>query len=245
MSDIDQRPDTIVLPQGSTPAEAPLASNASVKNPMIAEINIRVPLNIAIPILALLGIAVCVLLVGLFLLRLPHAYAPAVALALSVNILAAATFAASRKELGARTVAELGVMIVYPVLLAVVLVNLGGFGHIEEASAEGAPAAGAETVAGTGPAAETVSIAAENMQFTTDELVFPADQEVALEFDNPDVAPHNVAIYEDDSLENELFIGDNVEPGGSTVYEVPPLEPGAYFFRCDIHPNMAGRVLVE
>lgn len=245
MSEIDERSQTIVIPDDGQAANAGAPNNVATNNGMIAEVNLRIPLNIAVPALALLGIAVVVGLAALLLLKLPHEYAPAVALALAVNIMAAATFAASRKELGARAVAELGVLVVYPVLLAVVLVNLGGFGHIEEASAETAAPAAAEGPAAAAAEPARASIAAENMQFTSDELVFPAGEEVALAFDNPDVAPHNVAIYEDDSLDQELFIGENIDPGESTTYQVPALEAGAYFFRCDIHPNMFGRVIAE
>lgn len=255
MSQTDQKERTIVLPEASTapvsevttpvaadqgspaPTPAPTPANSG----MIHEINLRIPLNIAIPILALLGIGVVVLLFGLFLLKLPKEHAPAVALAMAVNIMAATTYAASRKNLNGRTIAELSLMVVYPVLLAVVLVNLGGFGEIEEV-AEAAPAAGAEAAA---PAPEAVEIVAENLEFTTDELTFPAGEEVALAFDNPDAAPHNVSIYADDSLDESFFIGDNVDPGASITYEIPALEAGAYYFRCDIHPNMAGRVTVE
>lgn len=207
---------------------------------LVKEVHLRIPLTIAIPAIAIVAVAVVALLFGLFLLNLPHEHAPAVALALSVNILAAATYAASRPKLTGRTIAELAILVVYPVLLAVVLVNLG-VGEPVEAVAEGA--APAAEAAAAGPT--TAEISAENLQFSTDELTFPADEEVILIFDNQDVAPHNVAIYGDDTLKEKFFIGAIIEGGESIDYDVPALAAGPYYFRCDVHPSMDGRLIVE
>jgi plastocyanin len=50
-----------------------------------------------------------------------------------------------------------------------------------------------------------------------------------------------VAIYADDSASDALFVGDLVTNAAIT-HQVPALEPGDYFFRCDIHPEMTGSV---
>lgn len=206
---------------------------------LVKEVTLRVSLPIAVPAIALLAVAVVVFLFGLFLLNLPHEQAPAVSLALSLNILAAATYAASKPKLARRTIAELAILVVYPVLLAVVLVNLG-VGHSEATATEtaaGAPAA-AEEVA-------PVEIGASNLEFSTDELAVPAGEEFVMAFDNSDAAPHNVSIYANDTLDEEFFTGSNVEPGASIEYEIPALETGAYYFQCDLHPTMNGRVIAE
>lgn len=207
---------------------------------LVKEIHLRIPLHIVIPIAALIFVGVVALLFGLFLLKLPKEHAPAVALALAINILAATTFAASRKKLSLATVVELCALVIYPVALAVILVNLGAVEPVSEATEAAAPAA-EEAAAEATP----VTIGAENLEFTEDELTFPADQATTLEFDNPDAAPHNVSIYADDSLDEDFFIGQNVEPGDSTEYEIPALAAGAYYFQCDLHPTMNGRVIVE
>jgi plastocyanin len=56
--------------------------------------------------------------------------------------------------------------------------------------------------------------------------------------------PHNVAIYTDSSKSSKLFAGDLVS-NTDVVYEVPALEPGTYFFDCELHPNMTGEMVAE
>ena len=62
---------------------------------------------------------------------------------------------------------------------------------------------------------------------------------VAFENDD-DAVPHNVAIYADDSAAQSLFVGDLVEGPATVTYDVPALDPGVYYFRCDVHPQMNG-----
>jgi plastocyanin len=217
---------------------SPSPSTQEGRQDLVKEVHLRIPLHIAVPIAALVFVAIAALLFGLFLLKLPKEHAPAVALALGLNILAATTFAASRKKLSFATVVELCALVIYPVALAVILVNLGGFEAAAEPEAAAAAEAGAE-------AAAPIELGAANLEFTETELTFPADEGVTVSFDNGDTAPHNLSIYADDTLDEEFFIGQNVEPGASAEYEVDPLEAGAYYFQCDLHPTMNGRVTVE
>ena len=63
-------------------------------------------------------------------------------------------------------------------------------------------------------------------------------------FDNKDTIPHNVAIYTDSAATDALFTGDP-DAGGTTNYDVKPLDAGTYFFRCDFHPTtMTGTFVV-
>jgi hypothetical protein len=55
---------------------------------------------------------------------------------------------------------------------------------------------------------------------------------------------HNLSIYTDPSLTDQLFYGDLVYPGDSTTYDVSALAAGLYVFRCDIHPERMTGVLV-
>ncbi len=66
-----------------------------------------------------------------------------------------------------------------------------------------------------------------------------------LAFDNRDGGvQHNVAIYRDESAEESLFVGDLIAGADTVTYDVPALDPGAYYFRCDVHPQMDGSVEV-
>ena len=40
-----------------------------------------------------------------------------------------------------------------------------------------------------------------------------------------------------------LFVGKLVSRA-TIIYDVPALEPGTYFFRCDLHPDMRGTLIV-
>jgi plastocyanin len=99
---------------------------------------------------------------------------------------------------------------------------------------------------GPAPASADVSIAAEGLAFSTDTLAVPADADFSMAFDNREAVPHNVAIYGDDSATDALFTGETITGPRTVTYEVPALEAGDYFFRCDVHPSqMTGTVEAE
>lgn len=104
----------------------------------------------------------------------------------------------------------------------------------------GAQAAGAAAP----PLESDVEIAADEVAFDTDELDVPAGEPFTIGFDNRGQGvPHNVAIYEDASASEALFVGDVVTGPDVVRYAVPALPEGDYFFRCDVHPTtMTGTV---
>jgi plastocyanin len=60
---------------------------------------------------------------------------------------------------------------------------------------------------------------------------------------NGDFVNHNLSIY---TLEFSIvFTGDIAYPAESFPYKVPALEAGQYLFRCDIHTDMSGPLIVE
>ena len=87
-----------------------------------------------------------------------------------------------------------------------------------------------------------VTLTAANIAFSTACIEVPAGEAFTIEFANNDSAPHDVAIFNDDSKATELFKGDVIEGGQSTTYEVPALEAGDHYFECTIHTNMNGVV---
>lgn len=194
------------------------------------------PIIFVIPIVSILVIGAVAYGFAQVLLNLPKEAATMVALALAINILGACAVLALRRRTDAATMGELLVVVTYPVVIGVVLAIVG-FGS-GEGAAEGH---GKEAAAGSAN-----SITAANVQFNTDSLTFTPGEETALEFVNDDSVEHNLSIYEDDSANKELFTGQNIGAGASTTYNIPPLDKGDYFFRCDLHPSsMTGTVTVE
>ncbi len=81
----------------------------------------------------------------------------------------------------------------------------------------------------------------DDQRFSSDRLTVAAGEPFGLVFDNEDEGvPHNVAIYTDDSAVQSLFVGDVIDGPETVTYDVPALDPGEYFFRCDVHPQMNG-----
>ena len=101
---------------------------------------------------------------------------------------------------------------------------------------------------GGGPAPsidpDALRIAAKDMAFSTNTLTAPADEPFQIAFDNKDGAPHNVAIYRDSSASEKVFGEDPLNGPAVAVYDVPALTAGTYFFRCDVHPDMSGQLIV-
>jgi plastocyanin len=87
-----------------------------------------------------------------------------------------------------------------------------------------------------------VAITSRDLKFDVATLTVPADSQFTLQFTNVEAAPHNVAIYRDSSASDDVFVGD-VITSSSIVYQVPALEAGSYFFRCDVHPDMNGTLV--
>ena len=104
------------------------------------------------------------------------------------------------------------------------------------------------TMTGTiesGAAPGGIPVVAEGLQFDTTELDLPPGQSVTISFENKDVGiPHNIAIYTDDSTSSMLFQGAQFPGPATQTYNVDPLEPGEYYFQCDVHPAMNGTVVV-
>ncbi|HVE90690.1 MAG TPA: cupredoxin domain-containing protein [Actinomycetota bacterium] len=94
-------------------------------------------------------------------------------------------------------------------------------------------------------AVETVKIKAENVLFDKEDFDLRAGGRVAIELDNPDVVPHNLSIYADESAQEPVFKGEDVRDGGKVTYRFKAPDAGSYYFQCDIHPAMNGTVTVE
>lgn len=91
---------------------------------------------------------------------------------------------------------------------------------------------------------DALTIAADDLEFSTSRLSAPADEPFQVAFDNQESAPHNVAIYRDESASEMMFGSEPFSGPAVVTYDVPALAPGTYFFRCDVHPDMAGELSV-
>lgn len=104
----------------------------------------------------------------------------------------------------------------------------------------GSFAASPQPVAGgtCSPSGTALSLTAFDQKFDKDCLAAPTNQPFTIDFSNLDRGiPHNVAIYEDQTLQKTLFKGELIDGPGKTTYSVPGLTAGTFFFRCDPHPD--------
>ena len=101
------------------------------------------------------------------------------------------------------------------------------------------------------PDAQRFTIIGKEILFDTDEIVVETGQQVAITFDNQDDGiPHNWAFYESEEAADRgaaAIFGSAIEDGPLVQQIVfDPPEPGAYFFRCDVHPaTMTGTLIVR
>jgi plastocyanin len=93
----------------------------------------------------------------------------------------------------------------------------------------------------------SVSISATEVAFDVTTLDAPTGTAFTIVFDNKAAGvPHNVSVYRDSSASQALFTGEVVTGPTIVTYEVSPLDPGTYFFRCDVHPTqMTGDLVVK
>ncbi|HXK34098.1 MAG TPA: cupredoxin domain-containing protein, partial [Dehalococcoidia bacterium] len=91
-----------------------------------------------------------------------------------------------------------------------------------------------------------LEISADNSEsFSTDELSAPAGT-VTVTFDNQeDGVTHNWALYPSpDELDNQIAATELIT-GPATDSVTFTVEPGEYYFRCDVHPQMEGTFTAE
>jgi plastocyanin len=137
--------------------------------------------------------------------------------------------------------------VVHPTMTGSIRAGEGGGGTGATGVAGGATGAtGGDGGGGGGGGAGTVTVTAANVQFDTSTIELPADEPSTILFTNEDAGvPHNIAIYEDESASTDLFIGDTITGPDEIEYAIDPLAAGEYYFRCDVHPDMNGTVVVS
>jgi plastocyanin len=108
-----------------------------------------------------------------------------------------------------------------------------------------APPASPSPATSDGSAGDAVTVTAKDLKFGQSELDVPADKAFDLVFDNQESAPHNVAIYTDSSASTKVSVGEVFSGPAQKTQSIPALAPGAYFFRCDVHPDMKGTITAQ
>jgi plastocyanin len=99
---------------------------------------------------------------------------------------------------------------------------------------------------GGGGGDATTTVTAANVEFDTATIELPADEPSTIHFVNDDAGvPHNIGIYEDDTVVAELFQGEQITGPDEIDYAIDPLAAGNYYFQCDVHPDMNGTVDVS
>ena len=100
------------------------------------------------------------------------------------------------------------------------------------------------------PSGTALQVAAQGIAFDQTCMAAPANTAFTIAFDNKDAGvPHNVDIYSaappgGSHLGGAAGPADVVTGPGTTTYDVGPLQPGTYYFQCDIHPTMNGPFVV-
>jgi plastocyanin len=112
------------------------------------------------------------------------------------------------------------------------------------AAASACVASGAESRPSADRSDADVTIISRDMAFDQQTVRVASGSAWRLKFVNDDSVPHNVAIYRDKSSSETVFVGKLVTRT-TIVYDMPALESGTYFFRCDLHPDMKGTLIVS
>lgn len=192
----------------------------------------RAFLPVAIPVGILAFIGLVAVSMSKILLNVPKEIATAVALMVAFNILVVCAVVASRPKLAMKeTVPMMGVAIV-PVLIG--LAVAGGMVEITGGEEHGAPEEESK-----------VTISAQGLAFDTKELKVPANKPFKIEFTNNEADLHNVVIQKDAASTDTIFKRPFFAGPKTVTWDVEPLAPGVYFFKCEVHPTMNGSMLAE
>jgi plastocyanin len=186
-------------------------------------------LPIGLPVMGLFAIGTMIFFMSRILLAVPSASASTViAITVASSVLAGGTLVSTRPNISSSTLASvlafLGVLFLVGGLIA------AGFG---------------ERKAEAGGFAGPVSITAKNLKFNRRVLELRADSPSILRFKNDDRDAHNVDIYTDTSYDKSLFSFDAIPGPFRQDFQFTSPPAGKYVFKCDVHPQMRGTVVVK
>jgi len=205
----------------------------------------RAPLPLLIPVGGMLAIGLAAVGFSRILLSVEPEAATATALTVAFGIMAVAALVARRERVRA------GVLLSSVGAVAGIAMVAGGIALAvmpkgREAERP-APTEGEQPGAGATVVTLTAPPGAASEGFAETKLVAPAGQPFTIRFENQDAGiPHNVAVHAAEDFSDAPIAATPVQSGPVTqTLEVPALDPGTYFFRCDVHPTtMTGRIEV-
>jgi plastocyanin len=186
---------------------------------------------LGIPVVGLFAIGSLMFFMSRILLAVPEQASTFIALAVAALILALASVVALKPDISSRAV--MAGLVVGGLLMMGGGLVAAAFGPREvEPHGEHTGRAG-------------VHIAARDVKFDEEEFELHANQPAVIEFDNKEAQPHNVAIYTGEDFVQPVWQGDVIVGPGRIEYRFTAPGAGTYYFRCDIHPSMKGKVHVE
>lgn len=215
------------------------------EGPLSHEVRFRVPLPVIVPIGALIVIALVAFTMSRILLSVPKEVAVILAVAIGANILIACAYIALRPGQSRLSWGELAIVALYPVIIGLVLAQMGFSTDHSAAEPAAAGGGGGGGDAAAAPAGGGETVTAANVAFDTNELTLAAGKQASIHFVNEDTVQHNIAIYETDAAEEDIFVGEIIDGGQEITYDFQAPEAGEYYFHCDVHPTMNGTVTVE
>jgi cytochrome c oxidase subunit II len=92
-----------------------------------------------------------------------------------------------------------------------------------------------------------LAISSIDVAFDKNCLAAPAGRPFQIKYDNKEPVDHNVAVFRGNDASGENVFRGEVFRGPRVVnYQVPALQPGSYYFHCDVHPQaMKGKLNVR
>ncbi len=89
-----------------------------------------------------------------------------------------------------------------------------------------------------------VEISAADLEFDANVIEATAGEAFTVTFTNNEAVPHNFSVYAEEGGE-AIARGPIIGEGEVDEVEIVALEPGEYYFVCDLHTEMNGIIVVE
>ena len=133
-----------------------------------------------------------------------------------------------------------GALIGLLVSASLVLAACGGGDDTESAAPSADNSAGGTVSVVDG----AVDISADGLAFDANVIQATSGEAFTVTFTNNEAVPHNFSVYTEEGGD-AIAQGDVINEGETDEVEIEALEPGEYYFVCDLHPEMNGTIVVE